>query len=93
MPLTDGLMLMLYTYQPHYEIIEKQAQVQIYEELSQNADSKFTTSFIHRVKHIKDNRLLPRGWLEGRFFKDQGEVMYEFMESADPKHTGDDPDY
>ena len=81
------------TYQPHYQMIKNQNQVQIYEELSQNVDSEFTTSFIHRVEHIKDNRLLPKGWLEAKFFEDQGKVMYEFMESTDPEHTDNDPDY
>lgn len=49
-------------YQPHYQTITAQNQVQIYEELSQNAQGAFTTSFIHRDTTVKDNRLLPRGW-------------------------------
>lgn len=51
-------------YQPHYEVITRQDQVQIYEELSQNAQGRFTTSFIHRDTTLKDNRLLPKGWKE-----------------------------
>ncbi|MBV7340174.1 hypothetical protein KFU94_70610 [Chloroflexi bacterium TSY] len=35
-------------YQPHYQAITSQDQVQIYEELILDADSEFTTSFIHR---------------------------------------------
>jgi hypothetical protein len=80
------------TYQPHYQVITRQDQVQIYEELTQNADFDFTTSFIHRVHDIKDNRLLPMGWRDADVFKSQGEVIFEFMESTDPKVTGD-PDY
>lgn len=80
------------TYQPHYQLITRQDQVQIYEELVQNADFDFTTSFIHRVYDIKDNRLLPMGWRDAHVFKDQGEVMFEFMESTSPRVT-DDPDY
>ena len=49
-------------YQPHYQTITEPCQVQIYEELSQDSDGVFTTSFVHRVKEIKDNRLLPRGF-------------------------------
>ncbi|MHC4361993.1 MAG: hypothetical protein ACYSTZ_04135, partial [Planctomycetota bacterium] len=41
-------------YQPHYQVITRQDQVQIYEELTTNANKEFTTSFIHRVIHVKD---------------------------------------
>jgi hypothetical protein len=62
-------------YQPHYEVITAQNQVQIYEELTQNADGVFTTNFLRRDHNLKDNRLLPIGWtsngpdpsLNGRF--------------------------
>ena len=82
-------------YQPHYQVITRQDQVQIYEELNQNRDREFTTSFVHRVYPIKDNRLLPRGWRPSSYFKEnnEGEVIYQFMEATDPEHVGSDPDY
>jgi len=80
------------TYQPHYQVITKQDQVQIYEELTQDASFNFTTSFIHRVHDPKDNRLLPKGWRSSDFFKNMGEVMFQFMEATEPKVQGD-PDY
>lgn len=80
-------------YQPHHQTITRQDQVQIYEELNQDAQRQFTTSFIHRVFDIKDNRLLPKGWRESGYFKKEGEVIRQFFESTDPKGTGDDPDY
>jgi hypothetical protein len=52
-------------YQPHFSQsnpIRTTDQVQIYEELVQNADGQFTTSFTRRDFDIKDNRLLPIGW-------------------------------
>ena len=49
-------------YQPHYQVITDPCQVQIYEELVQDSDGVFTTSFIHRITHVKDNRLLPKGY-------------------------------
>jgi hypothetical protein len=57
-------------FQPHFSQlnpIKRSDQVQIYEELVQNADHQFTTSFTRRdFEDIKDNRLLPAGWsLEG----------------------------
>ncbi len=81
------------TYQPHYQTIIRQDQVQIYEELNQNKDHEFTTSFVHRVHDVKDNRLLPQGWRASTYFKKQGEVMFQFMEATDPKNVGNDPDY
>ena len=51
-------------YQPHHRVIDSEDQVQIYEELVQNAKGEFTTSFVHRVHHPKDNRLTPKGWLD-----------------------------
>jgi hypothetical protein len=81
------------TYQPHYQVITSQDQVQIYEELNQDANREFTTSFIHRVHEIKDNRLLPKGWRESSRFASQGEVVRQFMEATDPRAVSDDPDY
>lgn len=56
-------------YQPHFSQrnpIQTSDQVQIYEELTQNAEHQFTTSFTRRDFDIKDNRLPPIGWsIEG----------------------------
>jgi len=52
-------------YQPHFSQshpIRATDQVQIYEELTQDAEHQFTTSFTRRDYDIKDNRLLPIGW-------------------------------
>ncbi|WP_213805787.1 cytochrome P460 family protein [Granulicella sp. dw_53] len=52
-------------YQPHFSQsnpIRNSDQVQIYEELTQDVEHKFTTSFTRRDYDIKDNRLLPIGW-------------------------------
>ncbi|MGI9427077.1 MAG: hypothetical protein ACR2NM_00350, partial [Bythopirellula sp.] len=63
--------------QKHYEVIDSPNQVQIYETLLHSDKHRYTTSFIHGSKIIKDNRLLPRGWqvdgpgpaLNGEFLK------------------------
>jgi len=81
------------TYQRHHQVITSDKQVQIYEELNQDKDLNFTTSFVHRVHDVKDNRLLPKGWRASTFFKPQGEVMTQFMAATDPKNVGDDPNY
>ncbi len=81
------------TYQKHHEVITSQDQVQIYEELNLNANQEFTTSFVHRVKSVKDNRLLPKGWRASSTFAKQGEVMRQFMAATDPHGVGNDKDY
>jgi hypothetical protein len=80
------------SYQPHYQVINRQDQVQIYEELVQNASNAFSTSFVHRVHTIKDNRLLPKGWRDSKVFEAMGDVLYQFVEATDP-HVSGDPDY
>ena len=49
-------------YEPHYQVITDQNQVQIYQELVKNPENRFTTSFVAQAATIKDNRLLPKGW-------------------------------
>ena len=71
-------------YQKHHTLITSQDSVQIYEELNHNAQGEFTTSFVHRVHPIKDNRLLPKGWRESSFFEKQGKVIQQFMGATDP---------
>jgi hypothetical protein len=78
-------------YQPHYEKITSQNEVQIYEELLQDAKGKFTTSFIHRDIEVKDNRLLPKGWTK------QGPdaaIPHAYLEATFPKGSAaNDPQY
>lgn len=53
--------------QPHYFStrypITRGDQVQIYEELVKDNDGLITNSFLRLFDHVKDNRLLPRGWM------------------------------
>ena len=82
------------SYQKHHELINCQDQVQIYEELTRNALDEFTTSFIHRVTDVKDNRLLTNGWRPSSYFADLGQVMEQFMSATDPVGLArNDPDY
>lgn len=74
-------------YQPHHLVITGQNQVQIYEELIKNAKGEFTTSFVHRAKHIKDNRLLPFGWKEKG---PQPERYQDLKYFIDATHPGQD---
>ncbi|MFP5378427.1 MAG: hypothetical protein ACLGHP_01450, partial [Vicinamibacteria bacterium] len=49
-------------WQPHHDVITRQDQAQIYEELVRNPQGRFTTSFLSLCETVKDNRLLPKGW-------------------------------
>ncbi|HET7230558.1 MAG TPA: hypothetical protein VFJ16_11185 [Longimicrobium sp.] len=53
------------TYQPHYETITRDDQVQIYEERVLDPEGMLTTSFLALDSVVKENRLLPRGWKRG----------------------------
>ncbi|WP_372833451.1 hypothetical protein [Puniceibacterium confluentis] len=86
-------------YQPHHQIIDSPDQVQIYEELTQNAEKVFTTSFVHRVYHPKDNRLTPHGTLTPgteafRAKFGDSEVTAAFMKATLPEgRAASDPDF
>jgi hypothetical protein len=78
-------------YQPHHALITSPAQVQIYEELAANAKGRFTTSFIHRVNHVKDNRLLPMGWSK---HGPSDKIPSAFVHATHPGHdAAEDPAY
>ncbi|MAT68869.1 MAG: hypothetical protein CMJ58_05040 [Planctomycetaceae bacterium] len=79
------------TCQPHYELIERENQVQIYETLLHNGDGVFTTSFVRGHTCVKDNRLLPRGWRA-----DGGEsgLYGPYLGATQPQGEADhDPDF
>ena len=69
-------------YQPHYQTITSTNQVQIYEELHVDVAGNLTTSFIHRDKEIKDNRLLPKGWSKTG---PDASIPAEFIEETFPR--------
>ena len=52
-------------FEPHYEVIERQDQVEIYESILGDPDSRPTTGLLSAVTYLKDNRLLPRGFEKG----------------------------
>jgi hypothetical protein len=49
-------------FQPHYQTINDESQVQIYEEIIADTEGKITTSFVGLDQPLKNNRLLPKGW-------------------------------
>jgi hypothetical protein len=82
---------MVPSYQPHYEKITSESQVQIYEELTQDVNGQFTTSFVHRDQEIKDNRLLPKGWSKAG---PSADIPKEFLQETFPRANAlTDPQY
>lgn len=52
----------IYSYEPHYETISSQDQVQIYEAVMQNSDEEITYTLLRAASYKKDNRILPLGF-------------------------------
>ena len=79
-------------YQPHYQSIDAQNQVQIYEELVKDTNGQFTTSFLRRDDEFKDNRLLLAGWSKAG--PDPKNFNGVFLHATWPKGGAEnDPDY
>ncbi len=49
-------------YEPHYDLITRPDQVQIYEALMENTDGDLTYTLLRGAGYLKDNRLLPAGF-------------------------------
>lgn len=49
-------------YEPHYEEITSEGQVQIYESVMVDVNGQVTTGLLSATRFVKDNRLLPRGF-------------------------------
>jgi hypothetical protein len=49
--------------QPHYQVITSEDQVQIYEDKAVDEKGNITTRALSIFEDVKDNRLLPLGWL------------------------------
>ena len=87
-------------FEDHHELIEREDQVQIYQELMKDSDGVLTTSFLRRVEEVKDNRLRPKGYDPERFRASPSPFIRELGELAgaarfdshysDPALTGSD---
>jgi hypothetical protein len=87
-------------FQPHYQTIESGDQVQIYQELVEGSDGSLNTSFLRRVKEVKDNRLRPKGFDPAVFAKHPSPFIQQLAELpgaerfdpyyTDPQLTGAD---
>jgi hypothetical protein len=80
-------------FQPHYQLIERQDQVQIYQELVKDSDGVLTTSFLRRAEPIKDNRLRPKGFDVAQFERDPSPFVRLMAEEIEHMPSFADPDY
>jgi hypothetical protein len=48
--------------EPHYSVITRPDEVQVYESVLEDPDGRPTTALLAAVRYVKDNRLLPRGF-------------------------------
>jgi hypothetical protein len=97
-------------HQPHYEVITQQDQAQIYQELvtappasgvaqcgpTAKPTGQLTTSFLSICAKLKDNRLLPKGFLAlpQRIAIAQAlGAGADMAKDTDPVGVGNDPDY
>ena len=49
-------------YEPHYDLIDSDDQVQIYESIMGDVGDKVTYTLLRATEYLKDNRLLPEGF-------------------------------
>jgi len=97
-------------HQPHYQVINRQDQAQIYQELvtappdvaapqcghEAKPEGEFTTSFLSICAEVKDNRILPHGFLKLEDRIAIAEALgagADLAEDVGPTAVGDDPDY
>ena len=66
--------------QPHYQRIEREDQVQIYQELVSDSAGDITTSFLRRVTTLKNNRIRPRGFDPAFFASNPSRFVQELAE-------------
>jgi len=52
-------------FEPHWEVVERPDQVQIYEPVMVDWEGRVTTGLMYGAEYVKDNRLLPRGFEKG----------------------------
>jgi len=73
------------TYEPHYEVITSQRQVQIYESIMADSDGKVTYTLLRAASFLKDNRLLPQGFNKAKAVAD---IRVYGRAEADKNFTG-----
>jgi hypothetical protein len=78
-------------FQPHYQTIAREDQVQIYQELVEDSAGVLTSSFLERVSVVKDNRIRPKGY-DPEYFAMQTSPFIQAL-AVTPGQAANDPYY
>jgi hypothetical protein len=62
----------LESFEPHYDLIDSNTKVQIYESIMADVNGQPTYTLLRGASYIKDNRLLPRGFDKNTAVDDVG---------------------
>lgn len=73
---TDGT-----RYEPHYEVISAEDQVQVYEAVMKDNENNVTYTLLRGMAYAKDNRLLPKGFVKANA-SDDVKVVGEAYEDS-----------
>lgn len=76
------------TYEPHYQLITSEQQVQIYETIMGNTKNKVTYTLLESAQYLKDNRVLPKGFDKNTVPDDVG--VYGLAKTDDSFIQGQD---
>jgi hypothetical protein len=81
------------SWEPHYNIINDESQVQIYEMIMGDVNGQRTSVLARGAVHLKDNRLAPRGMQSSGAMYDTTEVVlgvtdgdFDLMDGSDIVH-------
>lgn len=80
-------------FQPHHQTIDRQDQVQIYQELVEDSDGALTTSFLRRARTVKDNRLRPKGFSIAQYARNDSPYLRLIARELRELPSFADPDY
>jgi hypothetical protein len=76
------------SYEPHYQLITSEQQVQIYETIMGNTDDNVTYTLLESAQYLKDNRILPKGFDKNTVADDVG--VYGLAKTDDSFTQGQD---
>lgn len=75
-------------YEPHYQLITSEQQVQIYETIMGNTENTVTYTLLESAQYLKDNRVLPQGFDKNTVPDDVG--VYGLAKTDDSFIQGQD---
>ncbi len=70
-------------FEPHYDVIDDEKKVQIYEFVTGDSEGKFTTLLEQAFVGLKDNRIPPRGFTKNHSTYDTVMIVGSALQDAD----------